>query len=223
MKNRRFERLRRKARQYHRNHSGGQFEGGILVRHDYGEIAPDGLSWWDDVQFVLGGIRIAVAWRHPRHVYQDLIGEAAQLATSHLYEKIEGGLFSGAEKKYKKLGRSRKKIVSYTTTHRPGESAWYEALRCEEARLSREAEFSVAPSIKVEQLAWCRFVTIVAPIEVRSITELHPLANLVRRILLCETTLEREFPGYVYDQAQWLAEGLATSDPGLLSHRIAGT
>ncbi|MCC6657638.1 MAG: hypothetical protein IT512_05610 [Rhodocyclaceae bacterium] len=223
MKNRRFEQRRRLARQYHRNARGDSFEQGILARHDYGEIDPHGLSWWDDVMFVRGKVRINVAWRHPRQAYQDMIVDAAMEATAQLQEKIEGDLFDGAEKSYRKLGRSRKKVLSYTTVDRPGEDEWFAALRAEEARLGAEAEFSVMPSFKVETLEWCRFVEIVAPVEVRHAGELRALADLARRILKGETTLAHEFPGYVYGKAQWIADGLAGSPLRLVSHRVAGT
>lgn len=223
VKNRQFERRRRLARQYHRNARGDSFEQGILARHDYDEIDPHGLSWWDDVMFILGKARINVAWRHPRQVYQDMIEDAAMEATAHLQEKIAGDLFDGAEKSYKKLGRSRKKVVSYTTTRRPGADEWFEALRAEEARLGTEAEFSAMPGFKVEMLGWCRFVEIVAPVEVRHAGELRALADLVRRILKGETTLAQEFPGYVYGKAQWIADGLAGRPLFPVSHRIAGT
>lgn len=223
MKNRQFELRRRLARQYHRDKRGDPFEQGIRIRHDYGEFDPNELSWWDDVQFILGDLRVAVAWQHPRHVYQGMIEDAAMQAAHHLYEKIDGDLFEAAEKSYKKIGRSRKKVHSYTTTRRPGEQAWLDALRAEEARLSKDAEFSIVPSFKVETLAWCRFVEIVAPVEVRKVAELRMLAELVRRILKGKAMLEREFPGYVYGKAQWVSEGLAERPLYLVSHRIAGT
>jgi hypothetical protein len=222
MKNPRFERRRRLSRQYHRNQRRGRFEQGILAWHDYGDLDPAGLSWWDDVQFILGGRRIAVVWQHPRHVYQGMIEDAAMQAAHHLYEEVGGCAFERAERIYRKVGRSRKRVTGYTLGHRPGEQEWFDALRAEEARLSREAEFSVRPSIRVTMLAWCRFVDVVAPVEIRSVVELRVLADLVRRILKGETTLEREFPGYVYGKAQWLAEGLAERPPGLFSHRILG-
>lgn len=154
MKNRQFELRRRLARQYHRNKRSDQFEQGILVRHDYGEFDANELSWWDDVEFILGGLRVAVAWQHPRHVYQGMIEDAAFIAAHHLYEKIDSDLFEGSAKSYKKVGRSRKKVQSHTTTTRPpGEQEWLDAVHTEEARLSREAEFSVVPSLKVETLA----------------------------------------------------------------------
>lgn len=224
MKNRHFEQRRSLARQYHRNKRGDRFEQGILVRHDYSGTDPGGLSWWDDLQFVLGRMRVSVSWQHPRQVYKDLIESAAMDAVWHLYEQIEGGLFSNAEKNYQKIGRSRKKIFSYTTQHRPGEREWLDALRAEQSRLSREAAFSVAPSIKVHLLAWCRYVEIIAPIEVRNVEELRALADRVRRILKRESVLDREFPGYVYGREEWIAEGLAAEqNPFAISHRAAGT
>lgn len=223
MKNRQLELRRCLARQYHRNKRGDPFEQGILVRHDYGEVDPNSLSWWDDVMFVLGKVRVNVAWRHPRDVYQGMIEDAAMKAVEHLSVRIESDLFAGAEKTYKKLGRSRKKVLSYTTQDRPGVQEWFDALRAEEARLSAEAEFIVAPSFKTELLDWCRFVGIVAPIEVRHAGELRALADLVRRTLKGEATLENEFPGYTYDKAQWIADGLAGQLLYPVSHLIAGT
>lgn len=155
-------------------------------------------------------------------------GESGSVHPAHELARIAGcdqdvELFDGAEKSYRKVGRSRKKIQGYTMTRRPGEQGWLDAVRAEEARLSAEAEFAVVPSIRVETLAWCRFVDIVAPVEVRSVAELRGLADLVRRILRGETTLEREFPGYVYGKAQWVGEGMAERPLSVVSHRIAGT
>ena len=85
-----------------------------------------------------------------------------------------------------------------------------------------KAEFSVMPSFKVEMVSWCRFVKIVALIEVHHVEELRMLTELVRSILEGETTLEQEFPGYVYGKTQWISEGLADQPLGIVSHRIAG-
>lgn len=223
MKNPQFERCRRSARTYHRNKRGDQFEHGILVRHDYRDVDQSGLSWWDDVEFILGGRRIAVAWIHPRNAYQDLILAEVHAATQHLYDRIEGGMFCNETPLYKNVGRSRKKVSGYRTTSSPGEQEWFDALRTEEARLSREASYSVHPSMRVESLAWCRFVTICAPIEVRNPGELQVLADLVRRLLMGQTTLAREFPGYAYTRDQWQADGLTDQASSVHSMRIAGT
>lgn len=226
MKNRQFELRRRLARHYHnkqhRNPRGVQFVHGVRALHDYAGIAPDALSWWDDCQLILGQYRIAVAWQHPRNVYQDLIETAAMDAVAPPPARA-CGLFEEAEKTYQRLGRSRKKVRYYTLPERPDRQAWYDALRAEQARLAREAAFSVLPSIKVETLNWCRYVSIVVPLEVRSVTELHALAALVRRVLRGETTLADEFPGYVYDAACWREDGLAERALSVVSHRVAGS
>ena len=223
MKNPSFERRRRQALQYHRNRHGDQFDGGILVRHVYDDREPERLSWWDDVEFIRGKMRVHVAWQHPRCIYQDLIEEAAMAAAHPLYEQINGDLFDGAVKLHKRIGRSRKKVSGYrATADRPGEREWFDAFRAEQERLGREAEFSVRTSFDVQQLNWCRFIEIVAPIEVRNVEELRALADLVRRILAHETTLEREFPGYVYGKAQWIVDGLAERSPQVISHALAG-
>ena len=227
VKNSSFERLRRQARLYHRNRTRDQFEGGILVRHVYDDRDPERLSWWDDVQFIRGKMRVNVAWRHPRFAYQNLLEEAAWKSVWEAAPPTSGRaidrLRDDSERIYKKVGRSRKKVSAYRLVHCPGEQERHDAYRVELARLNREAGFSVGTSFDVQQLNWCRFVEIVAPIEIRNVVELRALADLVRRILARETTLEQEFPGYVYGKAQWIADGLAEQAPPLVSHQVAGT
>lgn len=222
MKNRQFELRRRLARQYHSNQRGGQFVQGVRALHDYAGLVPDGLSWWDDCQFILGKRRIAVAWQHPRQIYQDLIADAARAVVGPSSTRA-GDWFADAGKTYARLGRSRKKVRWYTHPERADLKAWFDALRAEEARIAREAAFSVSPSIRVETLSWCRYVSLVAPLEVRSEAELRVLAGLVRRLLKGETTLAREFPGYVYDATRWREEGLAEGPLAVVSHRVAGS
>ncbi|NOS96906.1 MAG: hypothetical protein HOP25_00335 [Methylotenera sp.] len=47
------------------------------------------------------------------------------------------------------------------------------------------------------------FVELCAPIEVRNEQDLIILANLVRKLLKRETTLEKEFPDYIYTKDNW--------------------
>lgn len=222
MRNSEFDRRLREARHYHQTHREGRFLNGILARYDYSEIDPQDLSWCGDVQFILGGVRVSVAWRHPRFVYQGLIDKAALDATDQLYQQIEGGLFRDDEKQYVKRGRSRKQVFSYRTVLGEQERAWLAAVQAEKDRLRAVAEFSVVPTFQVETLNWCRYVTLVAPLEVRSLEELGALAMLSRRLVKRETTLAQVFPGYVYDRTNWVAEGLADHSSGPVTHRLAG-
>lgn len=68
---------------------------------------------------------------------------------------------------------------------------------------------NVSPSSKRKRLSWATGLALVAPLEVRSGQELAVVADLARRLLLGQTTLAQEFPGYCYGKANWLAEAQA--------------
>ena len=65
------------------------------------------LSWWDDVAFIMGDYRVAVAWVHPRTVYSDQIGTVAQ----SMIDEVQAGI--RREPVYKTVGKSRKKAVLF--------------------------------------------------------------------------------------------------------------
>ncbi|SFK32833.1 hypothetical protein SAMN05421680_1607, partial [Xenorhabdus mauleonii] len=65
MKNRRFERNRRLAKQYSQNKHSDQFEEGILIRYDYSGRDPNELSWWDDVMFIQCSEQIKIQYFCP--------------------------------------------------------------------------------------------------------------------------------------------------------------
>jgi hypothetical protein len=54
--------------------------------------------------------------------------------------------------------------------------------------------------------AWRTGVSLVVPLEVRSEAELALVAKLARRLMLGQTTLEAEFPGYRFGKTDWLHE-----------------
>ena len=130
-------------------------------------------------------------------------------------------LFDHGNPNYVKVGRSRKKIKSYTMNREP-DDGYYAALQNEEIRLARDPKNGVVivPSLRAEWTNWSRFVCICAPIEVRGVDDLHKLADLTKRILKRETTLEQEFPGYTYTQKDWIAEFQDSDVIGVLSHAV---
>lgn len=195
----------------------GRYEDGIINRHWYAEFSPDRLSWWTDLTFRLGKTMVHVAWCHPRCEYQDLVEEDAKKSVRHLYSSGSEGMFEGATPRYKKVGRSRKKITSWVTKRiESSHQVWWDALIAAKAKFAKESRYSIRPSIKTEWVAWCRYVSFCAPVEVRSHEEAVKMANLVRAILTGQTTLENEFPGYAYTFADWEKEGLA--DKALGAH-----
>lgn len=210
MKNPAQERFRAQMRQYHRNHP-WRLEGGLFVPHAYLEPLSE-LSWWDDVGFILNGRRVMVWWVHPRMKYEDQIGGGAWQEAGD----PPGGdsdLFGPSEKQWKKIGRSRKKVVSYRTMP-PSEARqdYYAKLRAIEKRMESEGIDSVVrPSIFIRRLSWCIGVELCLPIEVRNREEIGKLAELARHLVKRETTLNNEFPEHQYGKQDWLAESEARS------------
>lgn len=220
MKNVRWERNSRLMRQYHRHHQ-WRLENGLYIPHEYPEPIRE-LSWWDDVGFILNGKRIMVWWVHPRMKYTDAIND---LAWKEVGEppKRDGGLFDTSDKQWKKVGRSRKKVVAYLASPLSDDMQdYYEKLRHIETRLEIEGiDLKVSPSMSVETLSWCRGVTLCMPMEVRNKIEIVALASLVRKLLKGQTTLAAEFPGYQYGQNDWLSEAdVQLKDQQRLSHKV---
>ena len=209
MKDQRQERLGRLQREYHRNHPWRLGPSGLFVPHSYTEVKQDALSWWDDVGFILNRRRVIVWWRHPRHVYRDAIEELAQEQAGEF--PFDDWLTQGAIPNYRKVGRSRKKIVSYTCRP-PSEAsrAYFQRVRVLEQEMSEQGvDCDVRPRAKRKRLSWATGLDLVAPLEVRNEQELAVVADLARRLLLGSTTLEREFADYCYDKASWLSEAAA--------------
>lgn len=134
MKNRHYEILRHRMRQYHRDHQ-WRLEDGLFIPHTY--PGDRFLSWWDDVGFILNGRRIMVWWIHPRMKYADAIEEMAWKEAGD--PPMRGAdLFESTEKQWVKVGRSRKKVVSYRSAPTPeAQKNYYERLRVIEERISR--------------------------------------------------------------------------------------
>ena len=106
------------------------------------------------------------------------------------------------------MGASRKKVVSYTCRHPSAEQElYYDLLRSiRDCLTTKGIDFEVSASWKRESLTWATGMSLVAPIEVRNEIELASVAVLARRLILGQTTLETEFPGYRYNRADWLRE-----------------
>jgi hypothetical protein len=211
MKDPRQERLRHLQREYHRKHPWGLNAGGLYVPHSYAETLPDALSWWDDVGFILNRRRVIVWWRHPRDMYRNTVVELARAQAGEF--PLDDWLLNGATPNYRQVGRSRKKIVSYTCRP-PSEAsrAYFQGRRTAEEELSEQGvDCDVYPSANRTRQWWATGLDLVAPLEVRNEQELAAVADLARRLLLGQTTLAQEFPGYCYTKERWLAEAPARS------------
>lgn len=206
MKQHRLEVMRQSQTQYHRKHPWRLSAGGLYIPHCYSDITPDSLSSWDDVGFVINGRRVMVFWQHPRYLYKEAIRKVA-------WEEVGAGprdnwLFKGGLKNDRKVGRSRKKLVSYTCREPSAErQAHYDRLNSAIARLEEQGiDCDIPASWKWRRMYWAMSVQVIAPLEVRNEAELAELARLAKRLIRQETSLALEFPGHYYGREQWLNE-----------------
>lgn len=211
MKIPRLEAMRRSQLEYHRNHPWRLSVGGYFVPHTYEEKTPDTLTQWDDVGFIMNGRRVMVWWEHPRYRYGEEIWDKVWNEVG--IGPRDNWLTEGGTKNYKRVGRSRKKLVSTTLrSPSPEQSTHYDLLRATSARMNSEGiDLEICASWRPERLWWARGVNIVAPLEVRSEKDLAVVANLAKRLLKRETTMETEFRGYRYTRSDWLREQVTST------------
>lgn len=211
MKNPYLERLGRRMRDYHRHHP-WRLSDGIFVPHAYPEDRATELSWWDDVGFILNGRRVIVHWVHPRMVYHDAIEKQAMAEVSQ--PPGDWLDFDNGKKQWRRLGRSRKKLVSTQTTRSEEWEAYYDAVNGREQELTRVGiDLTVRPSMRVQRYSWAMAIDLVAPVEIRSEASARKLAALAKRLFKRETTVDAEWPDYRYGRHTWLSERHSESEP----------
>lgn len=204
MKNLYYQSARKAAKHFHRRQRGDHFEKGIKLQHDYSNDKATKLSLWDDVTFILNDYRVHVSWSHPRWYYLETIRSMA-FDNLNILDMFNEDGFESASPQFVKVGKSRKKIVSYTMGNllKPGV---YALLEIEERKLFKTNDVKIYPSMTVSWLKDCRYVDICVPIEIKSTQDLITLANLVKHLLNWSTSLGKEFSEYDYSEKNWKEE-----------------
>ena len=183
--------------------------------HDYSMMEPDKLTTWDDVGFILNGRRVIVWFQHPRCKYRDVIEDMAyEQVDSTSVDHLGDGMFrrvGESQKVYRPIGETgkRKKVIAYSIHGKllPEVEDYYAQLDSAEARMGTQGiDFDVMPSYRRVRLWWATGITLIAPLEVHKVNDLKAVAELARKVLLGQTTLEQEFPGYCYSRQDWIRE-----------------
>jgi hypothetical protein len=217
MKNHHVERLKYRAKQYHRNKREDHFNNGMLVFHDYTGLPSDRLTWGDDVTFIINDYRVALAWTHPRMAYEEAIdAETDRLAANSPKEDF----LRDGKPIYRILGKSRKKITHTVYELRP-QSCWRDEWDRTRYQVMQSANIEIAPSMNVRWCQYSRLVSLCVPVEVRKIADLDKLMAMTKRLLSREVVLEELFPGYCYTRADWEREGLHDTHADLHAHSIS--
>lgn len=227
MKNPVIERLKQKAKLYHRTQSRRLYQGGIVVRHVYDVDNPEKMTWWDDTGFILNDYHVGVSWVHPRHAYNTAVEELAHIQTDHLFERARrttnvDDLFTNTTKQYVKVGKSRKKIKGYLSSGLSmAQNEWYDAFQETRDRLILNNDIVITPSISAEWRDTYKLVSICVPMEMRGVADLKELCVLTKSLLKRETTLAEEFLNYTYTVDDWIRETGSVPTTGIHSHGIA--
>jgi hypothetical protein len=115
MKNHYQERLRQRAKLYHRNYSLEVDASGLYTHHVFETERQ--LSWRQDFGFNLNNRQVMVWWKHPRQQYRDAIDDEVWKAAGDMPNN--GDDLFVADPNYKRVGRSRKKITGHTSRPTP--------------------------------------------------------------------------------------------------------
>lgn len=213
MKNKHFDWKRSQAKKYAKTwHRANKLTSlGNALIHCYDN--PHDMGWWDDVAFKLGSQVVMVWWIHPRMAFSD---QTKDIAYNLLPPAPEFDAFKRSTPNYKRVGKNkkRKKIVSYTMA--PVHKSWTDwADDWDKAteQVRRTTDLVIRPSIKVEQLSWCRGVSLCIPEEAIDAPSVEKVAEIAKKLLRGETTLEELYPDYTYTRHDYAADASKSKTP----------
>jgi hypothetical protein len=159
----------------------------LVIYHSYrdenGELYKT-RGYWDDVAFKMGSQYIVVLWTHPRYEYEEHLDHIAYLEASKKFPSKRSAkeLFSGGKKNYKRVGASRKKIVSHELEFEERDG-FYEHWRARSEELCRTSDYVQLPHFNVTQQSYCRQVSMCYPLEVVDEDSLELLSTVVKACL----------------------------------------
>jgi hypothetical protein len=193
------------AKTYHRRHQWDLNRYGLMVRHDYTDMKPGSLSWWDDVGFIFGKRRIMVWWLHPRMVYKDRLDKMAFQHCDEEYPKDENRLIHSEPIRRKVKHGSRAKTLGYLVSPVFGEKhhRYYDHFNATLASLSQQDHgWDIQPSLKSTVLNWCQGVDLVLPVEIRCEDDLRLLRDVVERHLRGDRSVLSGYSAYTFTDWQ---------------------
>lgn len=204
MKNTYQESLRKQAKMYHRNERGSVFTNGLLIKHSYESASKTNLSWWGDVDFILNNYRVSVEWIHPRQDYLDHVEGEVHKSLEHLNIDLLDGIVTSTT--YRKLGKSRKKVLLRKVDYSKELGDYNEAYEAAFEKISRSSEYKARPHIRTNWEKDSYAVSVCMPVEILAVDDLVQLVYLVKKLIKRETTLDAEFKDYVYANQQFVKE-----------------
>lgn len=179
------------------------FENGVHFHYSFLYEKDADLTWWNDFGFLHNHCFINVEWIHPRMHYKTLLDREAYKQVEHLWHDHDF-LTSDDQTTDQRLGQSSEKALCCAIDTL--DSAWYEGLIKAKQQLNLQTNFIIKASVAVEWYPYGKFLSICAPVEIRSQQDVVSLIQIIKRILKQELTLEQAFPNYEYTRSDWLRD-----------------
>lgn len=207
MKNQRIERLIKGAKAYARGFANRySYDPVHKFSYDY-VFEKDRPTSWVDFSFKMGSQIIGVTFIHPRYAFSEEIRSETFRRYHELRPRISD-ILSDSTPNYRKVGASRKKIVSWSmdTTSWGFDRDVYSDI---EGEVANTIDVTIKPWMHVRQTRWSRYVTICAPIEIQGPDNLVSLMSFIENLLRGIHRIDEVYKDYSYTREDFLKEVLA--------------
>ena len=207
MKNKRIEQYKVSAKRY-KYPSHATVVDGIRIYHDYSE--PRERAYWDDFGFIRNGTYHLVLFTHPRYRYEDYCDELAYEYAKQ-FDTQKSNMWENATPNYMKVGKSRKKAVSWTMTNYEYQdhvdtNRFYAEWKDKTQELLRTTDYVQKPFMKTVQKAWAKEISICIPWEVVNEHSGIQLCQLVKDVIDGKIDFQSVFGNYGYGAKEYIAE-----------------
>lgn len=164
----------------------------------------DKRSWWVDFAFVLGSRRVSVAYQHVRMSYLDAVEN--KVYTEIQAPDTDWPFGKSGTPNYRRVGRSRKKAVSWTMEPCPADHSAYFAERNERVKVVQATgDITVKPEMRIVNTAYSRLVYLSAWDEFWDAGDLCKIRDRIIRVLSGEQFSE-VFGAVYYSAIDWNKE-----------------
>lgn len=206
MKNKNIEYMYKKAKE--RTKTRESDGSGYKIYHCYYDERGNRLKdkgYWDDVGVFRDSIFTCILWTHPRYIFEEEIRNTVFLNSKQ--NKKFNDWFDNAVKKYKKVGKSRKKVVCYEY---PNISELLEPPKKSHAELFSDELNSTHHVQKCHIRSYitknARYVDVCYPVEVIDETSLKSMADEVMTYIHDYSKFYEKYGDYEYGVAEYKEE-----------------
>lgn len=161
------------------------------------------ISYWTDFGLYIGKTSYHVSWTHPRYDYHNECQNAAYDLVKQMQDDTK--LFDKSTPNYRKVGKSRKKISSYTMGE-IGNRGFYDAWDKAGKELTVSGNIVSKCKFKIEKTAYGKWVNICIPFGAVTSTTLKALRDEVEAYIRNPLLFVEKYGDYTYTKEDWKAD-----------------